>query len=69
MGGRVNEVSEGFPQVLQSDMQLKSNFCGAPIVDLDGKLVGVMVAKASRIKSYIIEGKKLDELLKSVPDR
>ena len=69
MGGRVNEVSEGFPQVLQSDIQLKSNFCGAPIVDLNGDFVGVVVAKASRINSYIIEGSKLDELLNSVPDR
>jgi len=69
MGGRVNKVSEGFPQVLQSDIQLKSNFCGAPIVDLNGDFVGVMIAKASRIKCYIIEGDKLDELLKSVPDR
>jgi len=68
MGGRVNEVSEGFPQVLQSDIQLKSNFCGAPIVDLNGDFVGVMIAKASRIKSYIIEGDKLDELLNSAPD-
>lgn len=69
MGGRINQVSEGFPQVLQSDIQLKSNFCGAPIVDLDGNFVGVMVAKASRIKSYIIEGDKLEELLNSKPDR
>lgn len=69
MGGRVNEVSEGFPQVLQSDIQLKSNFCGAPIVDLNGDFVGVVVAKASRIKTYIIEGDKLDELLNSAPDR
>ncbi len=69
MGGKVNEVSEGFPQVLQSDIQLESHFCGAPIVDLNGDFVGVVVAKASRIKSYIIEGSKLDELLNSAPDR
>ncbi|MGJ8656700.1 MAG: PDZ domain-containing protein [Akkermansiaceae bacterium] len=69
MGGSVNEISEGFPQVLQSDIQVNSNFCGAPLVDLNGDFVGVMVAKASRIKSYIIEGDKLDDLLKSVPDR
>ena len=69
MGGRVNEISEGFPQVLQSDIQLRSKFCGAPMVDLNGNFVGVMVAKASRIKSYIIEGAKLDELLNSVPDK
>ena len=69
MGGRVNSVSEGFPQVLQSDIPVESEFCGAPLVDLDGKFVGVVVAKASRIKSYIIEGHKLDELLNSEPDR
>jgi S1-C subfamily serine protease len=69
MGGRINEVSEGFPQVLQSDIQLKSHFCGAPIVDLNGQFVGVVVAKASRINSYIIEGQKLQELLNTVPDR
>ncbi|MFT5905403.1 MAG: hypothetical protein ACI9E1_001000, partial [Cryomorphaceae bacterium] len=45
------------------------NFCGAPIVDLNGDFVGVVVAKASRIKTYIIEGDKLDELLNSDPDR
>ena len=69
MGGRVNEVSEGFPQVLQTDMQIKSNFCGAPVVNLDGRMVGVVVAKASRIKAYIIEGRELDKLLKTAPDR
>lgn len=69
MGGRVNDVSEGFPQVLQSDIQLESHFCGAPIVDINGVFVGVVVAKASRIKSYIIEGSKLNDLLNSVPDR
>lgn len=69
MGGKVNKVSEGFPRVIQSDIQLKSKFCGAPIIDLDGNFVGLMVAKASRIKTYIIEGKILDELLNSAPDR
>lgn len=69
MGGRISSVSEGFPQVLQSDIQVKSHFCGAPLVDINGDFVGVVVAKASRIKSYIIEGNKLEELLNSVPDR
>jgi len=69
MGGKINMVSEGFPQVLQSDMKLKSKFCGAPVIDLDQNLVGVVVARASRIKTYIIEAEILSELLESVPDR
>ena len=69
MGGKVNDVSEGFPQVLQTDMQIKSNFCGAPVVNLDGELVGVVIAKASRIKAYILEGRLLQELLNTEFDR
>jgi len=69
MGGRVNEVSEGFPQVLQTDMQIKSRFCGAPVVNLDGNIVGVVIAKASRIKAYVLEGRLLQELLDTEFDR
>ena len=69
MGGTVNEVSEGFPQVLQTDMQIKSNFCGAPVVNLDGEPVGVVIGKASRIKAYILEGRLLEELLNKEFDR
>ncbi len=69
MGGKVNEISEGFPQVIQSDIQLESHFCGSPVVDLQGHFVGVVVAKASRINAYIIEGKKLSDLLNTAPDR
>ena len=69
MGGSVNEVSEGFPLVIQSDIQIKSNFCGAPVVNLDGEIVGLVVAKASRIKAYIMEGRELDKLLQSTPER
>jgi len=69
MGGSVNEVSEGFPQVLQTDMQIKSNFCGAPVVNLDGEPVGVVIGKASRIKAYILEGRLLKDLLNKEFDR
>lgn len=69
MGGKVNDVNEGFPQVIQSDIQIKSKFCGAPVVNLDGEIVGLVIARSSRIKAYIIEGKVLDKLLQSTPDR
>jgi len=62
MGGKVNSVGEGFPEVLQSDIQIKSNYCGAPIIDLDGNFLGVALARSSRIKTYIIEAKKIAEV-------
>lgn len=68
MGGGTNEVSDGFPNVLQSDMQVQVTEVGSPVFDLDGKFVGVILARASRIKTYIIPANALEELLKQKPD-
>ncbi len=65
MGGKVNSVGEGFPEVIQSDIQIKSNYCGAPILDLDGNFIGVAIARSSRIKTYIIEAEKIAEVFKN----
>lgn len=64
MGGKVNSVGEGFPEVLQSDIPIKSNYCGAPIIDLDGNFIGIAIARSSRIKTYIIEAAKIAEVFK-----
>lgn len=68
MGGSVNQVAEGFPDVLQSDMQVSAIDSGSPVFDLDGNFVGVIVARASRIKTYIITAEKLSEQLAKKPD-
>lgn len=68
MGGSINAVAEGFPDVLQSDMQVDPADAGSPVFDLDGKFVGVIVARASRIKTYIVTADRLAEQLKKKPD-
>lgn len=68
MGGNVNAVAEGFPDVMQSDMQIKKNKSGGPVFDLDGKFVGIVVARSSRIKTYIIPADKLAAELAGKPD-
>ncbi len=68
MGGTINDVAEGFPDVLQSDMQIEALDAGCPVFDLDGKFVGLVVAKASRIKAYIITADKLAIQLETKPD-
>lgn len=68
MGGRINKVAESFPEVLQTDIQVKFNQCGAPVVDLDGKFVGVVISRSSRIKSYVLEADTIKNLLKTPGD-
>ena len=68
LGGHVyNEVNDGFSNVIQSDMQIQAEDCGAPVVTLDGDVIGVMAARAGRIKSYIIPSSRISELLGTEP--
>jgi serine protease Do len=54
MGSTLSERRTNFPTILQHDTVLKPNECGGPLVDLDGKVVGVNIARAGRTESYAI---------------
>ena len=47
MGGPLSERRAGFPAALQHDTVLQPNQCGGPVVDLDGKTVGINIARAA----------------------
>ena len=65
-GGVLSEKRSNFPNALQHDLTLRPNECGGPLVDLDGKVVGVNVARAGRVKSYAIPASDLKELLSNL---
>jgi S1-C subfamily serine protease len=77
MGAVPNVVRHDFPWVIQSDMPIQAdetpqnprdnftNECGGPVVDLDGKVVGIIVARGSRIKTYIIPTSTIITMLNS----
>ena len=54
IGGRLSKRRTGFPLALQHDTVLQPNQCGGPLVDLDGKVVGINIARASRVASYAL---------------
>ena len=63
MGGPLSERRAGFPTVLQHDTVLQPNQCGGPLVDLEGKVVGINIARASRVASYAIPAAAIRPLL------
>lgn len=67
MGGRLNLVRTGFPLAVQTDIKLKADQCGGPVVDLDGKVVGISVARADRTHSLFIPSAEIVNLLKLDP--
>ncbi|MCA9201144.1 MAG: PDZ domain-containing protein, partial [Planctomycetales bacterium] len=54
LGGRLSFRRSGFGSVLQHDTFLLPEYCGGPIVDLQGNVVGVNIARAERIASYAL---------------
>ncbi len=63
MGGRVSRKRSGYLAAIQHDMLLKPNQCGGPVVNLDGDVIGVNIARASRVKSYAIPSEVIQEWL------
>lgn len=54
LGGPLSERRAGFALAIQHDSVLKPSECGGPVVDLDGKAVGLNIARAGRVESYAL---------------
>lgn len=54
MGGNLSLRRTGFPAVLQHDTVLAPEDCGGPVVDVDGAVIGVNIARAGRTESYAL---------------
>ncbi len=67
MGGSVSQVRDSFTSVFQTDMRPKTNQVGGPVVDLQGHVIGITVARADRTRSFIMPAAAVTELLKKVP--
>jgi hypothetical protein len=67
MGGPLSLVSNNFPVVIQTDMQLKPQQCGGPVLDLDGRAIGLSIARADRTRSFLIPASRIAEVLGKPP--
>jgi serine protease Do len=63
LGSRLSNRRGGFPTVLQHDTVIRPEDCGGPLVDLDGKAIGVNIARAGRTESYAIPAEVVLDLL------
>lgn len=54
MGGEVSSRNSGFENVVQHDAEIEPEDCGGPLVNIDGEVVGLNIARAGRIASYAL---------------
>jgi serine protease Do len=54
LSGEVSKRATYFPTVLQHDTILKPSDMGGPLVDLDGRVIGINIARAGRTETYAL---------------
>lgn len=71
LGGPLSRRRAGFPSVIQHDSVIRPRECGGPLVDLDGKAVGVNIARASRVATLALPAdlaqRAVQDMLRSIP--
>lgn len=63
MGNRMNVRRSDFPLVFQTDMTLLPECAGCPVINLQGKIVGMALSRAGRVETYILPAWVMRELV------
>jgi len=60
-GGELSARSDGFPRALYHDQPLDRELTGTPLVDLDGQVLGINIARALRHRTLAIPTLEIDQ--------
>jgi serine protease Do len=66
MSGDFSKRRSGFPRVIQHDVLGNTDTMGGPVLDLNGRLVGMNIARANRCETYAIPVEELREISKQM---
>lgn len=54
MGSKLSSRRSGYPTILQFDGVILPTDCGGPIVNLDGKVIGITISRAGRTENWAV---------------
>ncbi|MFM1560278.1 MAG: trypsin-like peptidase domain-containing protein [Roseibacillus sp.] len=63
MSGRYSKRRSNFKRVLQHDLPLSARSVGGPLLDLDGKCIGMNIARVNRSETFAIPATELQLLI------
>ncbi|MFK7743053.1 MAG: PDZ domain-containing protein [Planctomycetota bacterium] len=67
--GELSRVRSGFQKVLQHDTTLEPEDMGGPVIDLDGRVLGVNIARAGRVETLALPAKTVRAVVKKLLQR
>ena len=66
MSGAVSKRKDNFPMIIQHDVSLPPFAMGGPVLNLDGKALGINVARVDRVTTYALPAKFVRETLEKL---
>lgn len=66
MSGDISSRALGFDSVIEHDTVLEPWMCGGPLVDLDGRAIGLNIARASRVATYALPASLAEHVLRDL---
>lgn len=66
MSGDFSKRRSGFPRVIQHDVMGNSKVMGGPVLDLDGRCVGMNIARANRAETFAIPVEELKTITEAL---
>ena len=63
MGSYLSNRRTGFPAVIMHDSVVLPADCGGPLVDLDGNILGINIARAGRVESWTLPAEVIRPLI------
>ncbi len=66
MGSTLSRRKTDFLSAMQTDLPLQSTQCGGPVTDLDGNVIGLVIARAGRVETMVLPSATIRELLATV---
>jgi serine protease Do len=63
MGSELSSRRTGYPMVLQFDGLIKPADCGGPLVNLEGKVIGISICRAGRAENWAVPAEAIKPLL------
>ena len=64
-GGPFSERRFGFPVVIAHDSLIRPNQCGGPLVNSDGKVIGINISRSLRVSTYAIPIDSVSKFVKA----
>ncbi len=68
-GGPFSDRRWGFAVVIPHDLAIAPTDCGGPLVDIDGRCLGVNIARALRVTSYALPSSLVQETVEKIRAR